>query len=103
MPVIYILVIFRASKKVVTVGVLGHSWDQKMAQRQQAKMEKALLTEIRQERESRERARAEQRALTKKRREEYAKTRMLNTHQVVTNSKKLKRMSKKQFKKLIQK
>ena len=74
-----------------------------MAKRQQAKIEKALLAEIKQEREARQKALAEQRSLTNKRREEYEKTRMLNTHQVVTNSKKLKRMSKKQLKKLIQK
>lgn len=66
-------------------------------------MEKALLAEMKLERETKQKAIAQQRALTKKRREEYEKTRMLNTHQVVTNSKKLKRMSKKQFKKLIQK
>ena len=74
-----------------------------MAKRQQAKIEKALLAEIKQEREARQKALAEQRSLTNKRREEYEKTRMLNTHQVVINSKKLKRMSKKQLKKLIQK
>lgn len=47
----------KASKKVVTTGVKGHSWTEKMAQRQQAAVEKALLQELREGREAREQVR----------------------------------------------
>jgi hypothetical protein len=44
----------KASKKAATTGVKGHSWTEKMAQRQQVAAEKALMQELREGREARE-------------------------------------------------
>lgn len=44
----------KASKKAATTGVKGHSWTEKMAQRQQAAVEKALLQGLREGREARQ-------------------------------------------------
>lgn len=44
----------KASHKATTTGVKGHSWAEKLAQRQKTGMEKALLAELKAAREERQ-------------------------------------------------
>lgn len=93
---------FRSSKKIITKGVKGNSWEEKLAVRRQVEMEKSLLAELKANRAVREETEKARREARRKRKAANA-TRVQNTHQVITNSRKLKRMGKKQRERLVKK
>ena len=91
----------KSSKKIVSRGVGLKSWDEKLKERQLVKLEKVkrlehdkAMTSLRQEQRR-------QRELNKKKREENAKK--AEVTQNISNTKKLRKMSKEERKKIYMK